>query len=190
MAELFANFAAATEPAAAQELYNNIFLNEEVVVELMRRSPDDIVGFVTKALTLFPTWTTTRAAVKLQGLTNLVYLGAKPKDFNSVWLYSLAVAAETDPGNTVVLSDKQAEMAFALADVWATLAGRPRRRTAAAAGPGDAVMADAAGRAQATKAEEEDSEDGGAGSPLAWEDSREPLPHDLQQVATASSYRR
>ena len=85
---------------------------------------DRLVEFVRKGLGYPPQWTTTRCAVKLQGLTGLALVCMDSKKYNDIWCYSLALAGEVDPG-PVELSDRAAEASFELAKVWKTPLGAP-----------------------------------------------------------------
>ena len=104
------------DAASAVALYDTIFLNVEFAAALWARPVTTIVNFIGKSLTVLPTWTSPKLARRLQQLTSLVYLSATAEHFNDVWLYSLSLVAACDPGE-VVLADRQAELASALAVV-------------------------------------------------------------------------
>ncbi len=72
---------------------------------------------VTKAFPLSPVWTT-RCAVTTERLTGVAMVCTTSSNFNKTYLYSLALAAEVDPGGSFSLSDKQAEVAFKMAKLW------------------------------------------------------------------------
>ena len=84
-----------------------------------------------------PPWTNTRIAVRLEAIRGVTYVAQAWSEYNDAFLYSLALAAEVDHNTN--LSNKQAEVAFALRKVWRnqSIAGAisegPRR---AAGGPG------------------------------------------------------
>ena len=170
----------------APQAYSETYLNADCVKCLLEVRGETISVYLTKALQVTPTWTNTRTAVRLKQLTGIAYVGTG-KEANDAYVYSIALVAELDPGR-VVLGDRQAEVAFALADVWAAMIGRPGgvagageaagRAGAAAGGRRDA---DANPGAQATNAEEEEEEED-EDRPLAWEPSSEPLPEDLRHV--------
>ena len=127
LTEALRNMASASDKvlqaATPQELdaaWNELFLNTKAARELLQRPKDQIVEAILRGLKV-NAWglTTTQAAVKVQALTGLALVVATPKQYNDAFLYSLALAAEVDPGS-IDLSDKQAEVAFRLAALWKT----------------------------------------------------------------------
>jgi len=175
MAELLASFMTA-EPPTALAIYQQCFLNKDVVTVLLEQ-PQEIPKFIARGAGLVLSYTTTLCAVRVKKLTNISYVAPAAKEYNDAFLYSIALAGQVDPGQ-VVLGDRQGEVAFALCDVWSAAAGRPLlsaepRTTAevpqpAAEGvPGAAMLLDAETRAQAATAESEEDEEEGA--PLEWE---------------------
>ena len=169
-------------------MYDELFLSPEIALSIVGASKDVVGSFLTKALSIEPRWTTTRCAVTVEQLCGEAMVAAGTAAYNTAFLYSLALASETDPGTHFELSDKQAVVAFRLAKAWKT-----RRPLAAAGGPehadppGDTAGAAAGGvaglGAQGPAKMDKDEETEDEASPLPWEDSREDLPADLQQVS-------
>ena len=194
MAELLTAFFGADENSIA-EAYQCCFLSTEVAIVLLNHK-EELTKFIERGLQLSLVYTTTLCAVRIRQLTGLT-LVAGEQGYNHAWLYSLALAGQVDPG-PVVLGERQADVAFQLAEVWLKAAGRPPLRDAAggpepaavpvaATGntvPGNPVQVGvAAGAPQQAQAMDDDSEnEAAAASPLAWEDEREQLPGDLAQV--------
>ena len=61
-------------------------------------------------------WINTRIAVQLEALCGVPFVAASFSEYNTAFLYSLALTAQVDLN--VVLSEKQAEVSFALARTW------------------------------------------------------------------------
>jgi hypothetical protein len=176
-------------------MWNEMFLSPEVAYGVLQ-DVGLVAPLVTKAFPLSPVWTTTRCAVTTEKLTGVAMVCATSADYNKTYLYSLALAAEVDPGGSFSLSDKQAEVAFKMAKLWkkgSVAAGRPeagrergREPRDAAGGPGGVQTAtldsDMAGAGEGENTSDEDSEPETGASPLPWEDQGEPLPGDLNQV--------
>ena len=179
------SFIGGVEDDLALQIYNDIFLSADVSVALLAAAKETVVNFITRAVALTPSWTTTRCAVVVENLTGLAMVAASAGDYNTAWLCSLALGAEVELGTQVQLSDRQAEVAFKLARLWKNNAARPVQPAGAAGaaagtptvgGGGDAVMA-AAGQASGEEEDEEEEEEA-----LPWEEQLEELPADLRQV--------
>ena len=170
-----------SSPDELQAAYNTFFLDKEAIGAALRRPKEDISALLLQgALVTQTSYTTTFIAKQLQKLTGTVFVDTNWVDYNRPLMYSLALAAEVDPG-VVQLTERQAEVAFALAACWtsslsSTAAGGPPGAGSGVAG-GPAVM-DADEEAQATHDSDEEEEPG----PLAWEPQEVPLPADLAAV--------
>jgi hypothetical protein len=176
-------FITSGDSGEVQAIWDDIFMAPEVPVALLQSNPDVVISFLNKAVALKPSWTTTKCAVAVERLTGAALVAASTAEYNSCWVYSIALACEADPGTAFTMSDRQADIAFRLCRCWRAAAGRalppalvsdpaaaPEVRPAAA-GRGDAEM-----REQATSGEDEEE------NPLEWEEQEEPLPGDLLQV--------
>ena len=171
-----------------RQAYDNIFLNAEAVRELLRRPAEDISTFILKAATVTTTcFTTTTIARRLQKLADVVFVAPTFVDYNRSFVYSLALAAELDPGSdttVVALTERQAEVAFALYRCWTSSSSSSP--PCAAGGPPPAVSGGAGlqaeGGAQGMDADESEEEEAAEARPLEWEQQPEPLPEDLRQV--------
>ena len=167
----------AGSPEELQPAWELFFLNKKAVAEALERPRDDISALLAKGALVNQTQhTTTSIAKRLQQLVGTVYVAGAWQDYNVAFMYSVALAAEVDPG-LVQLTERQAEVAFALADCWCTSTSTPPGAAAGLRGGATDMATDNDVGAQATNEEEEE------GAPLSWEDSREPLPTDLSQVS-------
>ena len=170
-----------------RQAYDAFFLSAEAVGDLLRRPPEDISTFIKKAAVVPATgFTTTMIARRLQRLADVVFVAPSFTDYNKPFVYSLALAAELDPGSdptVVALSEKQAEVAFALARCWSSSSSSPTADAAAGgprpAAPGAGSVAEGGAASMDADEEEEENEEA---RPLAWEEQPEPLPEDLRQV--------
>ena len=125
-------------------------------------------------------------------------VAATTAEYTSAVLYSFALASEVDPGGQFTLSDRQAEVAFRLANVWRTAAGRQAasvsgscpggaeggaegevQRGAGGAGGGPGVPGPGENSEADSEAEDDEKWEWG---PLPWELTGEPLPQDLMAV--------
>ena len=140
-------FLATEDPTSLLAMWSEMFLSPEVAYGVLQ-DVALVAPLVTKAFPLSPVWTTTRCAVTTERLTGVAMVCATSADYNKTYLYSLALAAEVDPGGSFSLSDKQAEVAFKMAKLWkkgrgdsGASAGRAATGvplpTAGATGPGD-----------------------------------------------------
>jgi hypothetical protein len=120
-------FLATEDPTSLLAMLNEMFLSPEVAYGVLQ-DVGLVAPLVTKAFPLSPVWTTTRCAVTTEKLTGVAMVCATSADYNKTYLYSLALAAEVDPGGSFSLSDKQAEVAFKMANLWkkgSVAEGRP-----------------------------------------------------------------
>ena len=156
------------EESEAAGAWNEFFLNTEAVRSLMN-TPERVPEVLLRGRSI-TNWngTAIRAAVQIEALTGEALVSADLKDYIDCFLYSLALAAEVDPG-PVHLSDRQASVSFALAHVW-----RESRRRRPAGGPQPTEL----GFPDNPVGEDGDKE----ASPLPWEQQKEDLPQDLYQV--------
>ena len=174
MATLEQILQAATEEELEQ-LWSTFFLNVEAARAALARPVDELTSLLAKGaeVTKSP-WTNTRIAVKLEALCGVPYVATTFKAYNEAFLYSLALAAQVDLN--VALTEKQAEVSFALARQWRQGgAGGPRRAAVT-----DERMSGAEEDAHATDREDEEEEEDV--EPLEWEDQRQQLPGDLEKV--------
>jgi len=173
--------------------YDAFFLDAGAVADLLRRPAEDISKFILKAATVSTTcFTTTTIARRLEALCGKVFVAPAFGDYNKAFVYSLALAAELDPGAdpaVVALTPLQADVAFALYRCWSSSASSSSPQSAAGgpqrAAPGVAGLqaeADAAKMEadEESQVEKDDSDE--EARPLAWEEQPEPLPEDLRQV--------
>ena len=182
MAELLSKFMGSTVAEELVAIYSDIFLHTEATTSLLASPPETIIAFITKASTLQPAWTSTRAAVKFKELCGLNFV-ASLKKANDAYLYSIALAAGLDPGYEFELDASQADLAFHLSDVWATAAGRPQHAAAGAAAAAAPVVT--GGGHDEDRHMRDSSDDSGEDETwdaLEWETERVPLPGDLEQV--------
>ncbi len=107
----------------AKNMWNEMFLSKEVAVALVH-NPSLVGGLVTKAFNLVLPWTTTRCAVLVELVCGIAMVAATTAEYTSAVLYNFALASAVDPGGRFTLSDRQAAVAFRLAKVWRTVAGR------------------------------------------------------------------
>ena len=189
-------FLATEDPTSLLAMWSEMFLSPEVAYGVLQ-DVALVAPLVTKAFPLSPVWTTTRCAVTTERLTGVAMVCATSADYNKTYLYSLALAAEVDPGGSFSLSDKQAEVAFKMAKLWkkgrgdgGASAGRAATGVplpaAGATGPGD-VQPDLSGAGAGDLNMEDknslaDSDEDSEPPPLSWEQADEPLPDDLAQV--------
>ena len=80
----------------------------------LARPQDEVLSLIAKGLTVtkFP-WTNTRIAVKLEALCGVPCVASA---YNTTFLYSIALAAEVEMN--AKLTEKQAEVSFALKTTW------------------------------------------------------------------------
>ena len=177
MAQLVDMILGAASEEDVQASYDDLFLNPEAVGVLLQRPKEDIHALVVKGASVKTTaFTTTFIARRLQKLSGTVFVAATFADYNKPFLYSIALAAEVDPGNdqyVVQLSERQAEVAFALAKCWSSSSSSP-----SAAGREGAGL-EISGQTAAMEAEDDDDKEV---APLDWEHQDEDLEEDLLQV--------
>lgn len=180
-------FLTTEDASAVLAMWNDMFLSPEIAEAVLQDT--SVVGpLITKAFPLQPSWTTTRCAVATEKMTGVAMVCATAEEYNKTFLFSLALAAEVDPGGSFSLSDKQAECAFAMARLWKKARPGGERQAAGRgpgvpAGPGGGLSGDCTMFSQGDQNSEEDSEEEGAGAaPLAWEVQEASLPDDLAQV--------
>ena len=167
--------------------WSKFSLDADAVRAALEQPKERITTLLAKGATVQQTvWTTTSIAIRVQALTGLDFVATSWADYNVTFLYSVALCAEVDPG-ALVLTDRQADVAFALAQVWrklptTTLSGA-ERLVPAAGGPGAAALL-RGGDAEmpATGEEQVEDQDTDEEEALPWEEAREALPQDLQVV--------
>ena len=159
------------------------FLNVEHVRAALARTKDELVSLLQKGAGVKKTpFTTTTIAVKLQALTKVAYVATTWTEYNTAFIYSVALAAEVDPGN-LILTERQADVSFALARCWQGREDAAVLPGDAAGGAGGAGARTAANGADAEMpAEEEEDQDEDGAAPLSWEEQADPLPGDLAQA--------
>ena len=197
------NFLACDYLSFATGMWSAVAFKTDMAVALIK-NPSPVHGVITKAHGLALPWTTTKCAVQVERLTGMAMVASTTTDYNTAFLYSLALASEVDPGGQFTLSDRQAEVSFKLCRVWQTTA---KRATAALSGsavgeapagvPGRGVQPGGVrggddlemtgGDSEENSDSDRDSERGERGeekewAPLAWEDTGVPLPDDLRAV--------
>ena len=127
-----------TVPEEIRVAYDTFFLNAEAVGDLLRRPAEDISNVIKKAATVSSTcFTTTTIARRLEALAGKVFVAPAFGDYNKAFVYSLALAAELDPGAdpaVVALTPRQADVAFALYRCWSTPSSSSSPPSAAAGG--------------------------------------------------------
>jgi len=190
-------FMSCDDTTLATNMWNEMFLSKEVAVALVH-NPSLVGGLITKAFNLVLPWTTTRCAVLVERLCGIAMVAATTAEYTSAVLYSFALASEVDPGGQFTLSDRQAEVAFRLAKVWRTAAGKQAATVSGscpggaeggaegevqrgAGGAGGVPGVPGPGENSEADSEAEDDEKGEWG-PLPWELTGEPLPQDLMAV--------
>ena len=156
--------------------YGELFLKAEVAVAVCTLGTEFVGEFIKKSLSLSPRWTTTRCAVVCEALSGVVLVEESTAPYNLAFLYSLALASETDPGTSFKLADRQAELAFKLAACWRKAGKQP-----VSASSGAKFMDAEVAKAAANPGEDKDGSEEDVG-PLPWEEVKEPLPDDLLQV--------
>ena len=150
----------AGSPEELQPAWELFFLNRKAAAKALERPRDDISTLLAKGALVNQTLhKTTSKAKRLQQLVGTVYVAGAWQDYNVAFMYSVALAAEVDPG-LVQLSERQAEVAFALAVCWFTSTSTPPGSAAGLRGDATDMTTD---NAQATNEEDEEEE----GAPLS-----------------------
>ena len=182
MAQLIDLILGADSEQEVQKSYDNFFLNPEAVAVLLQRPKEVINALLLKGASVQATsFTTTFIARRLQKLSGTVFVAATFADYNKPFLYSIALGAEVDPGNAeyvVQLSERQAEVAFALARCWTS-------SSSSAAGPDGAGGRESSNKTAAAQGADMDAdveEEEKEVAPLEWELQDEELEEDLIQV--------
>lgn len=156
-------------------LWNLWFLDDSFALHLIKGDKGQLLEVLKLGLGIPVQWTTTRCAVRLKQMTDVALVLANTSNYNHVWLYAIALAAEVDPG-AVELGDQAATVAFTLASRWA--------EAAAGGPPGAGISRDECEKkshGQGRQKEQEDDEEGGL-EPLSWEEVSLPLPGMLGHV--------
>ena len=173
--EKIQRFLATSDAQEQQNMLDEFFFDDGIALAMLHLDKTIVLEFLKRLVTMRPQWTPTRCAVQLEALTEKTMAAASSEHYMSAWIYALALLAEVDPG-TVQLTDRQVEVAFALA--------KQVKKNAATAGQ-EAKPAAAGGHQDAEMKEDEDhddDDDDGEVAPLDWEPQLEDLPNDLQQV--------
>ena len=157
------------------ETWEKFLFNPEQVLALLKDAPAEEVTEVLAAGTRWTGtgWNTTKAAKAVRGLTGIALVSAKFSDYLWSFLYSLSLHAGVEL-QCVDLSDKASDVAFVLADLWASWLGE--KEAGSPAGVPAAVAARNPAGEDASDEEEEEEEV----QRLPWEAPLETLPSELQ----------
>ena len=136
------------EEVVYNEAWKDLFLNPRAVKKLLSETSQEVLHLVLQAGQNWEGggWDSTKCAKTLRQLTGVALVSPRAVDYVNAFLYSLVLAANLDV-TLAELSDKCADVAFHLSDLWC------------ATGEGGGMQEDNEGRPGAGDMESADADD-------------------------------